>query len=105
MTHTFFTKREVLPLFNNGKDLEIRTENRYTKKVAVGDTLVFGNTIERKVLSIRKYSDLDSMLAQEKHARIAPGINSNEIAAVLRTIYPKKQPIIVFELVKEEKTA
>lgn len=105
MEHTFFVKGFILPLFAEGKDLEVRVDNRHVRLVAVGDILVFNNVVRRKVKAIRKYSDFTSMLQVENYKRLFPKAKNEEcLLSALLGIYSKSQElrgIFVFELTQE----
>lgn len=105
MDHPFFVKGFILPLFAEGKDLEVRVANRYASLVVVGDVLVFNNLVRRKVKAIRKYPDFSSMLQVENYKRLYPKAKSQKwLLEALSTIYSRSQElkgVFVFELQEE----
>ena len=106
MDHSFFVKSFILPLFAEGKDLEVRVNTRYARLVTVGDVLVFNNLIRRKVCAIRRYPNFSSMLQVENYKRFYPkATNNGQLLCSLQGIYNKfqeAQGVIVFELVQVE---
>lgn len=102
MQHMLLVKKYVLPLYEQGKDLEVRTRNWYALQIRVGDTVVLSdNGLERRVTAIRCYPDFDSLLSKEDANRIWPGHGRGELLRELRGIYPahkERLGILVFEL-------
>ena len=102
MQHPWFVKKIVLPLFGQGKDLEVRSRNGYSRKIRVGDVLSINRELLREVAAIRIYPNLSAMILREDYKRIHPGAqSSDELLILLRTLYPpsiEKLGIFVFEL-------
>lgn len=95
-----FVKSGIFPLYDLGKDLEIRILDRWTENIAVGDILFINKKIRRSVKEIRAYDSFEEMLKVEDASRIAPGYTRGNILNLLQKIYPKlKSKILVFELV------
>lgn len=105
MERDLWVKEQVFPLYDNGKDLEVRARTRWLEGIQIKDTLNIhsgsGKTIRREVLAIRLYDDFPALLLVEDPARIVPGYDKERVLAALRKIYrsrPEKKGVIVFEL-------
>ncbi len=102
MQHPWFVKKAILPLFREGKDLEVRSRNGYSRKIRVGDVLSINRELLREVVAIRAYPNLRAMLLVEDYRRIYPyACSSDELLNLLRTLYPpqiERSGIFVFEL-------
>lgn len=96
-----WVKPPVLPLYSEGKDLEVRAKTGLLERICVGDTLNINQKLRRNVVAIREYRDFEEMLTKEDHQRIAPGYDKKSVLAALRQIYHtrlEKKGILVFEL-------
>lgn len=104
MQHPWLVKKIVLPLFRQGKDLEVRCRNGYLKKIRPGDVLSINRELLREVVAIRSYPSLKAMLQAEDYRRIHPfARSSDELLALLQELYPplvERLGIMVFELKK-----
>ncbi|MDO8664815.1 MAG: hypothetical protein Q7K44_04730 [Candidatus Liptonbacteria bacterium] len=101
MKHDFFIKSRILPLFDEGKLLEIKTATARFKSVKVGDEIVFNWSVTRTVKAIRRYPSFVAMGSREKPEHILPGATMGQIIEVLREIYSpeqEKKGVLVFEL-------
>lgn len=101
MRHDFWTRSRILPLFDEGKILEIRIAIARFKTVNVGDKIVFNKTVARTVKAIRQYPNFADMRNQENPGHILPGATMGQIIEALKEIYPpdlEKKGILVFEL-------
>ncbi len=87
MERAIWVSHYVLPQFERGKDLEVRTRTMLTSQIREGDILVISKTVRRKVVQIRRYPSFGSMLEFEDPNRIFPGMNKAEVLAGLRTVY------------------
>ena len=100
MKHDFFIKSRILPLFDEGKILEIRIRFRCFKEVRVGDNVVFNGVVTKTVKAIRRYPTFADMGRSEKPEHILPGATMGQIIGALREIYSpekEKRGVIVFE--------
>lgn len=91
----------VLPLFEQGKDLEVRIKSGYFVQFRVGDTVVINNEFYRRIKAIRKYDNFDHMFTWEDAKRIYPGKTKDDLLPILRSFYSHEQEvkgILVFEL-------
>jgi ASC-1-like (ASCH) protein len=100
-----WVKKEVLPLFSQGKDLEVRLGSPLTEWVEAGDIIVFNETLRRRVAAIRRYIGVDRMLEGEgfNPSRIYPGRTIPDIKAALIEIYGSRalnREMVVWELVE-----
>lgn len=96
-----WVKKVVLPMFERGKKLEVRTRNRFMSSIKIGDKLVFNRAVARTVKAIRRYRNFNEMLGCEKAEEIWPGATAEEILKFLREIYPpmlENMGVIIFEL-------
>lgn len=94
-------KGYVLPLYDKGKDLEVRTADGYSAQVKKSDTLRIGVALRKKVKNIRRYRNFVVMLQAERSERIVPGADAETVLGLLRTLYSpaeERRGIIVFEL-------
>lgn len=101
MQISLWVKREVLTLFLEGKDLEIRINRGIVSQIAVGDSIVLNNVIRRQVRAIRRYANFELMLATEEHHRIHPRLAGAELLAALKSIFRENDAywgVLVFEL-------
>ena len=103
VSHDWWVRRAVLPLFAEGKDLEVYVRDGQPRRVRRGDTLFIRNKFWRRVIDIRPYPDFAAMLLAEKYQRIDPrAATSDEVLAGLRVIYPahmEVKGVLVFELI------
>lgn len=83
-------RREFLPLFDEGKDLEIRVCNGFPKRVREGDILKMPGR-KRKVLKIWRYKDFDELLNNQESRRIHPHKDRDGVLQLLRASYTKVQ--------------
>ncbi len=92
----------VIPLIVSGqKDLEVRTSQRFFSEVAVGDNIIFSDTVKCRVVGVRKYENFDSMLKVENPGRIMPGWTAEQVLSGLRQLYSRCYEdlgVVVFEL-------
>lgn len=96
-----WVKPPVLPLYGEGKDLEVRAKTGLLETICVGDILNINQALRRKVVAIRNYRDFEEMLSKEDHRRIGPGYDEQFVLSRLREIYHtrlEKKGVIVFEL-------
>ena len=95
--------RKILPLFDEGKDLELRMWSPYVDQINVGDDICFNGLTERRVRDKRRYSDIGAVLQVEPLDRIWPGISPAEFQLKWDDFYRrrnrKNETIIVFELI------
>ena len=101
MERELWVKWRILPLFERGKDLEVRPASRYFKKFQTGDILFINHHLRRKIKVIRVYDDFVHMLDNENIGRIYPGATADEILYILEQIYSPEQEawgVLVFEL-------
>ncbi len=101
MKHDFFIRSRIIPLFDEGKILEIRIAITRFRAVKAGDTIVFNKTVARTVKAIRRYQNFDTMRNQEKPEHILPGATMGQIIETLKEIYSpdlEKKGVLVFEL-------
>ncbi len=101
MRHKFWVKAPVLPLFDRGKDLEVRTTCALTENVRWGDEIIFNEQTLRRVVTKRPYRNFPHMLQHERPERILPGCTREEVLLTLRGIYSPKAErngVVVIEL-------
>lgn len=101
MEKELWVKSAVLPLFQQGKDLEVRICNNHTSSFRSGDVLIINGQLRRSLRDVRRYRDFEKMLAAEKPERIGPGHSADKILHALRSVYSKdseNQGVLVFEL-------
>ncbi|MES2225955.1 MAG: hypothetical protein V4480_04090 [Patescibacteria group bacterium] len=101
MEHEWWVKAPILPLFDRGKDLEVRVKAGFFLSAKVGDTIVFNQRIKRRLKAIRIYPSFCAMFENEDHARILPGHGLDQIQQLFHDIYPperEKKGVYVFEL-------
>lgn len=102
MEHSLFVKGYILPLFAEGKDLEVRIRSNFINSIHINDTLLFNNTFRKKITSKRIYPNFVSMLLVENYKRLYPKAQSKEwLLRALRTIYCNNQEVrgvVIFEL-------
>lgn len=101
--HAWWVKSQILPLFEQGKCLEIRTAVPFFAGIITGDILVLNSRLRRQISAIRRYDSFESMLDEEEPDQIFPGKNADEVEGLLRSIYTREQErrgVIVFELLK-----
>lgn len=93
----------MLPLFSQGKELEIRVKARFFEGVVPGDVVIFNQRVRRRVVAVRTYKSFEFMLKEEDPNRIFPGKSADETWKLLRGIYPpgrELRGVYVFELAK-----
>ncbi len=103
MEHEWRVKGLVLPLFDQGKELEIRVKARFFEGVTPGDVVIFNNRVRRRIVGVRTYRSFELMLREEDPNRIFPGKSAEEMLKLLRSIYPQERElrgVYVFELSK-----
>ena len=104
MERKLWVKSHILPLYDKGKDLEVRTGGRYINDIREQDVIVINGQIKRRVIAIRRYIDFDAMLTIEDSDRIYPKSDKQTIKHGLERIYTRRsddQGVVVFELVLE----
>src|SRR4051812_45062261 len=101
MEHSLFVKGIVLPLFEQGKSLEIRTKTQYFLGFKEEEVIVFNKRLRRKIVAVRDYPNFDEMLKKEDAKKIHPTMPVNTLLRVLRQYYPQNMEglgVLVFEL-------
>ncbi len=100
MEYDLWVKSFILPLFSKGKDLEIRAQSSFSNKIKVGDIISFNKKFKRRVIAVRQYDDLESMLVSENINRIYPEVDPKEIVELKQVFksFVINRGIIVFEL-------
>ena len=97
-----FVKSLILASFREGKDLEVRVRSRFVDSISVGQTLLFNDSVRRRVKAVRRYSNFDLMLAKEDYRRLYPKAESREwLLNELRKIYSTGREtagVVVLEL-------
>lgn len=95
-----WVKQFILPFLKDGrKSLEIRVATSFFLSVKVGEILYFNNSVPKRVVAIRRYSNLKHMLEHEDPARILPGWGKTQLTEALeRVLRQEQQGILVFEL-------
>lgn len=99
--HNLFVEHRILPLYDEGKILEIRVAFTRFRIVKIGDVLIFNGALKRTVKAIRRYPNFTVMRNQENPERILPGATMGQIVEVLKERYPpdrEKKGVLVFEL-------
>jgi ASC-1-like (ASCH) protein len=99
-------RREILPLFDLGKDCEVRLGGGYINRIEVNDILFLGGKVCRKVKEIRHFQNFHDMLAVIPPHRIfpRPGVTKETVLALLRSVYTdndvRSRRVRVFVLTK-----
>ena len=104
MQREIWVKRNILPLFGQGRDLEVRVRTRFFENVGIDDILTINNRLRRRIKAIRRYRNFVELLQSEEPKRILPGSTKLEILVLLREIYPselERKGVMVFELVPD----
>lgn len=78
-----YVLKEVLPMFNNGKTVEIRLRGPVTDRIETGDHLEFVDgteklVITRRVVDIRTYSSPWEVLDDFSYQEILPGLSESK---------------------------
>ena len=105
MEHEWWVKRELLPLFNQGKDLEVRVWARHFESVSKGDLITFNESIRRRVKAVRRYASFAVMLENEDSRKILPRATPEKVLTLLTGIYSRHRELLgvfVFELEVED---
>ncbi len=101
MEHDFWTRSRILPLFDEGKILEIRVATTRFKAVKVRDEIGFNRSVTRTVKAIRRYPNFVAMGKNENPEHILPGASMGQIIEALRETYSleqEKKGVLVFEI-------
>ncbi len=101
-THYWYIKGRILPLFAQGKRLEVRTADNRALAVKRYDDIIFNDRVQFVVMErIRRYQNFQVMLAIEDYRLIHPLAKSaDEVLQLLRTIYTSEKEargVLVFE--------
>lgn len=104
--HSLTVRDWILPLYAQGKDLEVRVDGITTRNIGTGDIIIINGELSFLVKDRRRYDDFDEMLSVEKPERILPGYPKEAILRFLREIYRSRESdgVLVFEL-EEYKSA
>ena len=98
---SIWVKPFILPLLESGrKPLEVRLATSFFLSIKVGEILCFNNSVQKRVVAVRRYSDFASMLEKEDSRRIHPDWPQETILNELKRIYGQREQlgILVFEL-------
>lgn len=102
-----FVKASVLPLFEQGKKLEVRVLSQYMRRFKVGHLMRISDgkkEITRKIVAIRDYVSFSAMLGKEDFKLIYPSAESKEeMLKLLGKLYVnslESHKIRVYELAK-----
>ncbi len=101
-THYFRIYTDIIThIVSGGKTLEVRTSQKFFRKVSVGDNINFANIISCRVTGIRYYDDFEAMLRVEDPNKIMPGWTRDQVLAGLRQLDSKNYEalgVVVFEI-------
>ena len=101
MPYEWWVKKHILPLFDEGKDLEVRVAEGMFRSVRRGEIAIFNKLIKREIVDIRSYTSFAEMLVHEDHRRIHSGSTATAILQFLKKIYDpqrERRGVLVFEL-------
>ncbi|MBC7262923.1 MAG: ASCH domain-containing protein [Chloroflexi bacterium] len=85
-------KEEYLAEILGGrKTVEVRVGYPNIMRLVPGDTLLLNDRYEARVLRVAHYANFAELLAHEDVESIAPGLTSEELAAILHQIYPPEK--------------
>lgn len=99
--HILYVKVWIIPQYDEGKDLEVRTGNRHVTPIKVGDVINFNHRVRRRVKDVRRYLSLGAMAEREDLTRVLPSLDQGRVLTTLRSIYSpdqEKNGVYVFEL-------
>lgn len=92
MTKNILIKMKYLKLISSGiKTLEARAFYPSLKKIKVGDEMTFyceNIKCNTKIIALRRYSNIKSMLENEDINKLLPNHNFNQAYNVYKKIYP-----------------
>lgn len=92
--HLWRIKEKYYQQLRHGKkDVEVRVGYSHTKKVQVGDLIVFEKHTQDifKVNRIANYATFDELLKSEDPQRILPGATAAQALKIFKKIYPRNK--------------